>query len=111
MRRLFANHDYLVMPTAQVFAFDVNEHWPREIAGHPMATYHEWMKAVCLVTMSGCPSLAAPAGFGENGLPMGLQIIAPVGCEMDCLKLAHAYEAATGWVARRPPPLLGQARA
>ncbi len=109
VRRLFAHHDYLIMPTAQVFAFDVNEHWPREIAGQKMATYHEWMKAVCLVTMSGCPSLAAPAGFSPGGLPMGLQIIAPVGHEMDCLKLAHAYEAATGWVAKRPPPLLASA--
>jgi amidase len=106
IRRLFARHDYLIMPTAQVFAFDVDEHWPHEIAGHRMATYHEWMKAVCMVTMSGCPSLAIPAGFGANGLPMGLQIIAPVGGEMDCLRLAHAYEAATGWVAKRPPPLL-----
>ncbi len=109
VRRLFARYDYLIMPTAQVYAFDVNETWPREIAGHGMATYHEWMKAVCLVTMAGCPSLAAPAGFGENGLPMGLQIIAPVGHEMDCLRLAHAYEAATGWVAKRPPPLLAGA--
>ncbi|HLZ82609.1 MAG TPA: amidase [Caulobacteraceae bacterium] len=109
VRRLFADHDFLIMPTAQVFAFDLGERWPREIANQRMATYHEWMKAVCLVTMSGCPSLAAPAGFGENCLPMGLQIIAPVGHEMDCLKLAHAYEAATGWVAKHPPPLLARA--
>jgi amidase len=109
IRRLFDHHDYLIMPTAQVFAFDVNETWPHEIAGQTMATYHEWMKAVCLVTMSGCPSLAAPAGFGATGLPMGLQIIAPVGHEMDCLRLAHAYEGATGWVAKHPPPLLANA--
>ena len=105
-RRLFKDYDYLLMPTAQVFAFDVNQHWPREIAGRAMATYHEWMKAVCLVSMSGCPSLAVPAGFSAAGLPMGLQIIAPVGGELDCLKLAHAHEAATRWVARRLPPLL-----
>src|ERR1019366_4470602 len=97
---------YLIMPTAQVFAFDLNESWPRQIAGRRMETYHEWMKAVCLVSMSGCPSLAAPAGFNPQGRAMGLQIIAPVGREVDCLKLAHAYEAATGWVAKRPPALL-----
>jgi amidase len=106
IRRLFERFDYLIMPTAQVFAFGVNETWPREIAGRPMTTYHEWMKAVCLVSMSGCPSLAAPAGFGAGDQPVGLQIIAPVGREMDCLKLAHAYEAATGWVSKRLPPLL-----
>jgi amidase len=43
-----------------------------------METYHEWMKAVLLVSMSGCPALAVPAGFGgERNLPMGIQIIAP----------------------------------
>jgi amidase len=106
VRRLFERYDFLLAPTAQVFPFAIEETWPREIAGHPMATYHEWMKAVCLITMSGCPALAVPAGFGAAGLPMGLQIIAPVHQEMACLKLAHAYDGATRWTARRPPPML-----
>ncbi|MGA2952900.1 MAG: amidase [Caulobacteraceae bacterium] len=107
--RLFERYDYLVAPTAQVFPFDVRETWPHEIAGHPMNTYHEWMKAVCLITMTGCPSLAAPAGFGFQGLPMGLQIIAPVHRELDCLQLAYAYEQATQWTSKRPPALLARA--
>jgi Asp-tRNA(Asn)/Glu-tRNA(Gln) amidotransferase A subunit family amidase len=37
---------------------------------------------------------------------MGIQIIAPVHREMDCLTLGHAYEMAMDWMARRPPPLL-----
>ncbi len=103
---LFKRCDFLVMPTAQLFAFDIAEHWPHEIAGKTMQTYHEWMKAVCLVTLSGCPSLAVPAGFGANGLAMGLQIIAPVHQDMNCLKLAHAYERAANWTATHLPPLL-----
>jgi amidase len=71
-----------------------------------MQTYHEWMKAVCMITMTGCPSLAAPAGFGANGLSMGIQIVAPVHHEMDCLRLAAAYEAANDWTAKHLPPLL-----
>jgi amidase len=56
-----------------------------------METYHEWMKAVLLVSISGCPALAVPAGFaGERDLPMGLQIIAPNHGELDCLRLGHA---------------------
>jgi amidase len=106
VRRLFERYDYLLAPTAQVFPFDITQTWPHEIAGHTMATYHEWMKAVCLVTLAGCPSLAVPAGFGPRDLPMGLQIIAPVHGEMACLRLAHAYDGASQWVARRPPPLL-----
>jgi amidase len=106
VRRLFERYDYLVMPTAQVFPFDVGETWPHAIAGQSMQTYHEWMKAVCLITLAGCPSLAVPAGFGPQGLPMGLQIIAPVHHEMDCLKLGFAYETAMDWTAKHLPPLL-----
>jgi amidase len=106
VRRLFERFDFLLAPTAQVFPFDIGERWPREIAGQTMETYHEWMKAVCLVTLTGCPALAAPAGFSAAGLPMGLQIIAPIGGELDCLRLAHAHEAATGWVERRRPGAL-----
>jgi amidase len=102
-RRLFERFDYLIAPTAQVFAFDASMRWPRQIAGETMTTYHEWMKAVCLITMTGCPALAAPAGLSSQGLPMGIQIIAPIGGELDCLRLAKAHEAATGWVQRRPP--------
>ncbi len=108
VRALFERHDYLVVPTAQVFPFEARETWPREIAGQAMATYHEWMKAVCLVTMSGCPALASPAGFGPEGLPIGIQIIAPVRREMDCLRLAYAYEQATDWTGRRPPEMLAR---
>ncbi|MDB5424181.1 MAG: amidase, partial [Phenylobacterium sp.] len=107
VRRFLERYDYLVAPTAQVFPFDAQETWPREIAGQRMATYHEWMKGVCLITMSGCPALAVPAGLGPAGLPMGLQIVAPVHEEMACLKLAAAYEAADPWWLRRPPPMLG----
>ena len=108
VRRFFERYDYLVIPTSQVFPFDIDMHWPRAIAGQAMQTYHEWMKATLLVTMSGCPSLAAPAGFGAQGLPIGLQIIGPPRREHDCLRLAYAYESATNWTNLRLPPLLRQ---
>jgi len=56
--------------------------------------------------MSGCPSLAVPAGFSATGLPMGLQIVGPAHHDLECLKLGHAYEQASNWTAKHPPPLL-----
>jgi amidase len=108
VRRFFERYDYFIVPTAQLFAFDADMHWPQEIAGRKMETYHEWMKGVLPVTMAGCPALAVPAGFGAHGLPIGIQIVGPNHAELACLQLAHAYDAATNWAARRPPPLLGQ---
>ncbi len=104
--RLFERYDYLVMPTAQLFPFDINEKWPQAIAGKSMRTYHEWMVAICMVTLSGCPAIAVPAGFSSAGLPMGIQIVAPVHHDLDCLKIGHAYEQASNWTAKRPPPML-----
>ncbi|HVO45764.1 MAG TPA: amidase [Steroidobacteraceae bacterium] len=109
VRRFFGRYDYFIVPTAQLFPFDIAMHWPREIAGHGMQTYHEWMKVAFLITMSGCPSLAAPAGFSAQGLPMGIQIVAANHREMECLQLAYAYEGATGWTNSRLPPLLRRA--
>ena len=49
-----------------------------------METYHERMKGVLAITMSGCPALAAPADFNDQGLPIGIQIIAPNHAELRC---------------------------
>jgi amidase len=107
VRRFFDKYDYFIVPTAQLFPFDVNLHWPQEIAGTKMTTYHEWMKCVLPITMSGCPALAAPAGFSNGGLPIGIQIVAPLHAELACLQLAFGYDTATSWSTKRLPALLG----
>jgi amidase len=106
VHRFFDKYDFFIGPTAQLFPFDVNLHWPGEIAGKKMETYHEWMKGVLPITMSGCPALAVPAGFSDQGLPIGIQIVGPLHREVDCLQLAYAYDVATNW-SKRLPPLLG----
>jgi amidase len=106
VRRFFERYDYWILPTAQVFPFPLALHWPDRIAGRPMQSYHEWMKTQLLVTMSGCPALAAPAGFDASGLPMGIQIVAPNHRELDCLQLARAYEQVATSTLGRLPALL-----
>ena len=108
VRRFFEKYDYFIVPTAQLFPFDANIHWPEEIAGKKMQTYHEWMKGVLPITMSGCPALAVPAGFSDQGLPIGIQIIGPNHSELSCLQMAYAYDTATNWATKRLSPLLSQ---
>jgi amidase len=105
VRAMFEQYDYWILPAGQVFPFDATTHWPTEINGRAMDTYHRWMEVMIPVTMSGCPSLAVPAGFNPRGLPMGIQIVAPNHGEFACLQLAHAYDEATGWVRNHPPPV------
>jgi amidase len=67
------------------------------------------MEVMIPVTMSTCPALAAPAGFNDRGLPMGIQIVGPPQGDLACLQLAHAYDEATRFVAKHPSPLLAEA--
>lgn len=94
---MFDKYDFLVLPTAQVFPFDANISWPKEIAGKTMDTYHRWMEVVVPGTLSGCPVINVPAGFSSKGLPMGLQIIGPRYKDFATLQIAYAYEQASRW--------------
>ncbi len=104
MLQLFEKFDALAIPVAQVWPFDVSLRWPQNVAGCSMDTYHRWMEVVIYATFAGLPSISVPAGFGENGLPMGLALIGKPQGDWDLLKLAHAYEMAnTVMISQRPP--------
>jgi aspartyl-tRNA(Asn)/glutamyl-tRNA(Gln) amidotransferase subunit A len=51
-------------------------------------------------SLSNLPALSAPCGFTSDGLPVGMQLIAPR--ESTVLQVAHAYQQATDWHTRRP---------
>lgn len=99
---LFERYDFLALPSAQLFAFDANLHWPAEIAGKRMDSYHRWMEVVIGVTMSGCPVVCVPAGFDAAGRSMGLQLVGRPRKDMATLQLAQAYEDACPWVKVAP---------
>jgi amidase len=99
---LFARYDYLILPSAQVFPFDAEIHWPKEIAGQTMDTYHRWMEVVIGPSMAGLPVAAMPAGFNEQGLPNGIQIIGRPLADKAVLEMALAYELSTDWLSVRP---------
>ncbi len=92
--RAFEQVDFLVLPAAQVFPFDVDITWPREINGRAMDTYHRWMEVTILPSLTGCPALSVPAGFNTEGLPAGLQLIGRPGADWQVLQLGRAWEQA-----------------
>ena len=102
---LFARYDALALPTAQVWPFPVEQTWPRAVNGVEMDTYHRWMECVIPVSLIGLPAVAMPVGFGEQGLPMGLQLAGAYGDDRGVLELAEAYHRATEWPERCPPPV------
>ena len=100
--RLFDEYDFLALPSAQVFPYPKAIHWPEEIAGRQMDTYHRWMEVVILASMGGIPVINLPVGSDELGRPMGMQIMGRFGEDKRVLEFALAYEQVTDYVQRRP---------
>jgi amidase len=103
--RLFERYDVVVAPTAQVFPFPAEQHWPREIAGVAMDTYHRWMEIVTPFTLAGLPVASVPVGFSAEGWPMGMQLAGPPHADLRVLALARAWEELSPWSQQRPPAL------
>ena len=95
VRAFFARHDVLLVPTTQVLPFPSEDRWPRTVAGRPMRTYVEWIRSASLVSATGCPAISVPGGFSRGGLPVGLQLVAAHGCDIELLRTARAYDFAT----------------
>lgn len=103
---LFERFDFLALPAAQMWPFDVTIDWPREVAGVAMDTYHRWMEVVIPASLIGLPAVCVPIGFGgPDNLPMGLQLIGRRGTDAQLLRLAEAWHSETGWPNARPPVL------
>ncbi|MFK0072013.1 amidase [Arthrobacter woluwensis] len=102
VRDYFSSFDLLLAPTAQSLPFPVEERFPQEVAGHGTPDYLDWMRSVCVVTAMDSPAISVPAGFTEQGLPVGLQIVAPHGQDLRVLDAAYAYESRTHWSRHRP---------
>lgn len=99
---LFGDYDFLALPSAQLFPFPVEWTWPKEIGGRSMDSYHRWMEVVAPGTLSGCPVISLPAGFGPQGIPMGVQIIGRPRDDLLVLQLTHLYEQVAPWMAKAP---------
>jgi amidase len=95
-------YDFFVMPVNQVLPFDVNIHYPTEIAGVKMENYIAWMKSAYYISVSGNPALSVPCAFSASGLPIGMQIVGRQHDDWGVLQLAYAFEQATNIGNRRP---------
>ena len=88
-RSAFENVDVLLTPTAPSPAFAI---------GAEMSPVEMYLNDVFTVPVSlaGLPGISVPAGIGETGLPLGLQLIARPFDEVTLFRAAEALEMAAG---------------
>ena len=96
-----ARFDLLLTPTAAVPPFALGAGVPREIAGQEVSRLG-WMPFTYPFNLTGQPAASVPAGWTEDGVPVGLQIVGRRHADRTVLAAAAAFEAACPWRDRRP---------
>ena len=98
-RDLFERFDLLLTPAAPVKPYPVEMNFPNEINGRKFDNYIDWIAPAFLITLVSLPAGSVPAGKTRDGLPVGLQIVAPRFEEPRILSLAKLVQQAhpIGW--------------
>ncbi len=93
-RTFMQDYDVLALPVVQVVPFPVEQEWVREIDGVAMDNYTTWLRSCSRITVTGHPAISIPAGFTDDGLPVGIQLVGHHLQERRLLGIAAAFEAA-----------------
>ena len=96
MRRFFESYDLLLCPATIVPPFPVEQRYVSECDGVKLDTYVDWLMIVHAITLTASPALSIPCGFTADGLPVGLQIVAPGRGEARLLAGARFIEQVLG---------------
>ncbi|BAQ23592.1 Asp-tRNA(Asn)/Glu-tRNA(Gln) amidotransferase subunit GatA [Streptococcus troglodytae] len=94
-KKVFANYDLILGPTAPTVAYDLDSQHQ-----DPVAMYLADLLTIP-VNLAGLPGISIPAGFVE-GLPVGMQLIGKPFAEQTIYQAAAAFEASTDYHKQQP---------
>ncbi|MFN8633697.1 MAG: amidase [Chloroflexota bacterium] len=98
----FERYDLLLLPTTAMPPLSLDARFPIEVGGKSLAQPIDMLLPTYAFNFSNFPAISVPAGWTDDGLPVGLQIVG--GWQRDALVLqaAAAFEQARPWAERRP---------
>ncbi|HPE45858.1 MAG TPA: amidase family protein, partial [Deltaproteobacteria bacterium] len=95
-RRAFKQCDMIAGPTVPVTAFGLDE-----MVDDPLSVYLLDIYTIP-ASLAGIPALSIPCGFGDSGLPVGLQLMAPAFMDELILGAAMTFQDRTRFHEVRP---------
>ncbi|MCX7892186.1 MAG: Asp-tRNA(Asn)/Glu-tRNA(Gln) amidotransferase subunit GatA [Burkholderiales bacterium] len=95
--RAFGEVDMIAGPTSPTVAFRLGAK-----TADPVQMYLNDIYTIP-ANLAGLPGLSIPAGFGEGGLPVGLQLVGNYFDEARMLGVGHQFQRVTDWHERVPP--------
>ncbi len=101
MWKFMSRYDLLLTPTLAVPPFAVHCQGPEKIDGRIVAST-QWLAFTYPINLTGQPAASVPAGFTDDGLPIGLQIVGRHLGDPLVLKASAAFEKARPWRDRWP---------
>ena len=84
--KAFEKVDALISPTCPNTAFDIGAR-----TEDPLAMYLTDIATIS-ANLAGIPGISVPAGFDKDGMPIGLQILAPQKKEADLFNFSYKFE-------------------
>jgi aspartyl-tRNA(Asn)/glutamyl-tRNA(Gln) amidotransferase subunit A len=92
----FKQCDVIAGPVAPTVAWHLGDH-----AKDPLADYLADFYTLP-GSLAGLPGMSIPCGFGEAGMPVGLQLLGNYFAEAKLLNAAHRFQQATDFHAKKP---------
>jgi aspartyl-tRNA(Asn)/glutamyl-tRNA(Gln) amidotransferase subunit A len=101
MAKFMTRFDLLLTPSAPVLPFAIDMAGPGTIEAEEVAD-DAWTPALYPANLTGQPAAGVPAGWTEDGLPVGLQIMGRHLADQTVVAAAAAFEACQPWIEKRP---------
>ena len=98
---VLSEHDVLVLPVMPIATPRADRCDPasQRFSARALYALSRWTR---FVNMLGLPAVAMPAGFDDNRMPVGVQIVGGAGSDLALLELVQKLQAITSWHARVP---------
>jgi aspartyl-tRNA(Asn)/glutamyl-tRNA(Gln) amidotransferase subunit A len=100
-KEVLADGDVLVLPVMPIMTPTTDRCDPASdrFSARTLYALSAWTR---FVNMLGLPAAAMPAGFDDNGMPVGVQIVGRAGTDLTLLDLVRNVQSVTHWHARVP---------